>query len=282
MQVVGDALDVQRRGRAPSANDFRSPPAQKKRPDPVSTTTFVAVGVAAPRGVGELASHGVVHPVCGVGPVQRDPGDGAGLLELDGLVFGHPWTLSPCWPLQRCPGLLVHLRVASVPPFVNHRGRHRRDTACTMGKSSDQANSGIWRSSASSTSSNRPFRRRSTGLSSVAAGGALAFAAARRRLLRHSRPRSGRPPGDAAQAHRRRRRRVAPQTARRTGRPHRGARTAGRRGRRRRAGGAARRRAGHRPRPPAGAGRADHDQPHRRRAATAPTALPSPSSATTR
>ena len=42
MQVVGDALDVLSAiGRV--ANDLRSPPAQKNRPDPVSTTTFVAL-----------------------------------------------------------------------------------------------------------------------------------------------------------------------------------------------------------------------------------------------
>ena len=32
-----------------AANDFRSPPAQKKRPDPVNTTTFVAAVSQLPR-----------------------------------------------------------------------------------------------------------------------------------------------------------------------------------------------------------------------------------------
>ena len=76
------------------ANDLRSPPAQKNRPDPVSTTTFVASVSQSAGGIGQLASHGVVHAVCGIGPVQGDAGDGAGLLERDGLVFGHPWTVS--------------------------------------------------------------------------------------------------------------------------------------------------------------------------------------------
>ena len=41
------------------------------------------------------------------------------------------------------PGVLmpVHLGVALCPPLINHLGRHRRDTSCTMAKSSDQANS---------------------------------------------------------------------------------------------------------------------------------------------
>ncbi len=51
-------------------------------------------GVAERGGIGQLASHDVVHAVCGIGPVQGDSRDRAGLLERDGLVFGHTWTLS--------------------------------------------------------------------------------------------------------------------------------------------------------------------------------------------
>lgn len=42
MQVVGDSLDVRPRLGA-VAKDLRSPPAQKNRPEPVNTTTFVAL-----------------------------------------------------------------------------------------------------------------------------------------------------------------------------------------------------------------------------------------------
>ena len=68
------------------------------------------------------------------------------------------------------------------------------------------------------------------------AGGAVAVATARGRLLRHPGPRPGRPSHHAAQAYRRNRRRLAPQAARRPRRPHRGANAAGRRRRRRGAG----------------------------------------------
>ena len=73
---------------------LRSPPAQKNRPAPVSTTTLVAGDVARRGRVGQFARHRVVHPVGGVGPVQGDAGDGAGLVELQGLDIGHAETLT--------------------------------------------------------------------------------------------------------------------------------------------------------------------------------------------
>ena len=124
---------------------------------------------------------------------------------------------------------------------------------------------GTPRSSASSTSSNPPSRRRSRGLSAVA-GGTVSVAATRGHLLRHTRPRPGRAPRDIAPPYRRIRRRLAPQAARRPRHPHRGPGAAGR-PRRRRAGAICmdvvlaivRDR-------PLGPVAADLDQPHRRRA----------------
>ena len=81
---------------------------------------------------------------------------------------------------------------------------------------------GTWRSSASSRSSSRPCRRRSRGCRRSSRVRALAGAAARCRLLRHARPRSGRSPHHPAAADRRHRRGMAPQIARRPGRPNRG------------------------------------------------------------
>ena len=94
VQVVGDALDVlpavrRRRERLEIASCAEESARAGEYHD------LRRVGVTALRGIGQLASHRVVHAVCGIGPVQRDPRDRAGLLERDGLVFGHTWTLSP-------------------------------------------------------------------------------------------------------------------------------------------------------------------------------------------
>ena len=102
-----------------------------------------------------------------------------------------------------------------------------------MAKSSDQANSRyleVERKFEVVESTVSPVVR---GAVVGGAGGALAVAAARRRLLRHAGPRSGRPPCHLAAPHRRHRRRLAPQIAGGTGRANRGAGTARRRERRR-------------------------------------------------
>ena len=161
------------------------------------------VGVAERRGVGELASHRVVHAVCGVGPVQGDSRDRAGLLELDGLVFGHAWTLSPVEP---GPGRVhPHMALSRAVQGTRDEGedgcQQAEDVPAHRGRAQVR-------------------RGRSDGVAVVrgafggGAGGAVAVAAARGRLLRHAGTRPGGPPRHAAPAHRRVRRRLAPQAAR--------------------------------------------------------------------
>ncbi len=76
------------------AKDLRSPPAQKNRPDPVSTTTFVAS--VSQRMAASASSRVMVSfmPFAASGRLRVIRAIGARLLELDGLVFGHTGTLS--------------------------------------------------------------------------------------------------------------------------------------------------------------------------------------------
>ena len=156
---------------------------------------------------------------CSSRPSRSPPSDGRGT-----------WPASSA---ARPKGLFTFVWHAVHRPLTID-GRHRRDTACTMAKSSDQANSGyleVERKFEVVESTVSPVVR---GAVVGGAGGAFAVAAARCRLLRHAGPRSRRPPRHVAPPHRWHRRRLAPQIAGRAGRQDRGASAARRRERRRR------------------------------------------------
>ncbi len=232
------------------ANDLRSPPAQKNRPEPVSTTTFVAS--VSQRLAASANSRVIVSfmPFAASGRfrVMRAMGP-----DCSSVMVWYSVTLDCiCAGLFGCsPGY----GTLSCPKHTNEGGdgrQHAEDVVPAHRGRAEVRRGRIHRFAV--------VRGPLLG----GAGGTVAVAAPGGRLLRHPGPRPGHPPRHAAQAHRRIGRRLAPQAARRPGHPHRGARAAGRRCRRcgpRRPAG---RRAGHRSRPAAGARGPNLHRPHRR------------------
>ena len=144
VQVVRDALDECGPRSGAAAKDFRSPPAQKKRPVSGEHDDLRRVGVAAPGGSASSRVMVSFMPLAASGRLRVMRVMAPDCSNLMRLVFGHTWTLAS--RLQRFdspPASLFTCVWQSVP----HDGANPPRLS---------------RSSANSTSSNRRSHRPST------------------------------------------------------------------------------------------------------------------------